>query len=1095
MSRIIFALITTLVILSASFAQPSSPEAGTNGYVRDPDLHGNTIVFSSSGDIMIADINGGQATRLTSHLGEERFPVFSTDGQWIAFIGEYYGSDDVYVIPATGGQPRQLTFHPWYEEVVGFTPDGDVIFEADREPPYRAAELYTVSIDGGMPEKMPFLRAAKIAFEPDGDRVALQHTRAYQVWNQYRGGGAEKIWIGEPDHTDFELISHHDGNESFPMWHPNGRIYFITDMNGRENIHSMLPNGDDLRQETTFTDFDARTPKMDGDRIIFLHGLELAIFDIDTGEVSYPDLRVPSDLITSNKRFIDPGSYVDSWSVSVDGNRLAVDARGDIFTLPVKGDGLIRQWTFRSDSREKQPAFLPEGDGALVLITDESGEDRIVQLGKPNGDLDLIESSPLNDWKYAITPSPDGEWIAYDAGTQHLYIMNVESGKRTLIAEGGWEFDEYVWSPDSRYLAYVRQVGEAEESHLEVYDLETKRIHSLGDERFATYGPAWDPSGRYLYCITDRNFNPYQSYHHSTYLFDRMGTLALFRLREDVPSPFIARGDDASDGIPEASWIPSDEPDENEESDDDEEELKIEIDWEGINERMVHIPEQPGNYWGLDAVGDKLYFVEWQRGGMSGNDLRDYSGSTLRAFDLGDRESSQVASGVGGYEISGDGSTLIVRAHGSWYHGDAESASISLDGDSQVNTSGWSIESNPREEWAQILREAWRKQREFFYDPGMHEVDWKEVLDRYGPWIARMTNRRDLQDLMREMSAELNVGHAFVGSGDRPHPDEVHTGMLGIDVEPDHRHDCYTITHLFNPEPGTRGGSSPLVQADPASSEGTHILAVNGRPVDPNINFYSYFQNTAGQEVALTLNEKPSFDDAREVIVTTIGSEELLRYLDWEQAKRDYVDEHSDGKVGYVYLPNMGGWGIEEFGRNYYPQRQRPGIIIDDRYNSGGNVSEMIMKEMTSPIFALQASRYGGLQTKPHGSYHGHVAVLINGSTFSDGETLAYNSTLLDDWQLIGTRTYGGWIWLWNRRPAVDNSWTIVPEFGGWGLDGNWIIEGPGVAAETYVVNDPASELRGEDPQLDAAIQHLLNEIERDPRELPKMPDKGPFAR
>jgi tricorn protease len=1099
MPRFLFAVLAVLFVLTASFAQMTGPQAGQKGYMRDPDISGNTLVFSSSGDIMTADVGGGVATRLTSHMGEERYPAFSPDGEWIAFTGEYYGNDDVFVIPANGGQPRQLTYHRSRDRVVGFNPDGDVIFQSERTPPQRAPELYTVSIDGGFPEKMPFLRAAEIAYEPNGDRVALQPMRAYQVWNQYHGGGAEKIWVGTTEDADFELISNSDGNESYPMWSNFGRICYVTDIDGRENFYSMLPDGSDLRQLTRFTDFDVRTPKMDGDQIVFLHGFNLVILFPMTGQLHMPDIQIPSDLATSNTRFIDPGEYLDYWSVNDDGSRLVVDARGDIFTLPVKGDGLIRQWTFRSESREKQPHFLPEGDGSIILITDESGEDRIVRLDNADGELNELESRPQDDWKYAITPSPDGKWIAYDAGTQHLYLMNVESGKRTEISEGGWEFDEYVWSPDSRYLAFVRQVGEAEESHLEVYDLETKRSHTLGDSRFATYSPAWDPAGRYLYCVTDRNFNPYQSYNHSTYLFDRMGTLALFRLRDDVPSPFIARGDDASSGIPEASWIPSDEEDEDESDDADdeeeEEEFAIEIGWDGINDRMVHIPEQPGNYYGLGAAGDKIYFLEYQRGGMGGNELRGYSGQALRAFDLGDRESSEVASGVGGYEISGDGSTLIVRANGSWYHGDAGSASISLDGDSQVSTSGWFLESNPREEWAQILREAWRKQREFFYDPAMHDIDFEGVMDRFSPWVERMTTRQDLQDLMSEMSAELQVGHAFVGSGDRPYADSYPIGLLGIDVEPDTRNDCYRITHVFNPEPGTVDGSSPLVHSDPMTGEGTCILAVNGRRVSADVSFYRYFQNVAGDEVALTLNESPTLEGAREVIVTTLRSEYQLRYLDWANGKREYVDDKSDGKVGYVYLPDMGSTGMEEFGKNYYPQKKRPGMILDDRYNSGGNVAEMIMKEMTTPIFALQASRYGGLQTKPHGAYHGHVGVLINGSTFSDGETLAYNTTLIDDWELIGTRTYGGWIWLWNRRQAVDNSWTIVPEFGGWGLDGQWVIEGRGVPAETYVINDPGSEMRGNDPQLDAAIEHLLSEIQRDPRELPKMPEKGPFSR
>lgn len=1084
---------TLLATAALAFALPLfAQDAGTHGYMRYPDLHGSKVVFTSSNDLYLADVSGGMATRLTSHEGQEQMPKFSPDGKWIAFTGEYYGNSDVFVIPATGGEPRQLTFHGTADVVIGWDKKGRVLFNSDRLPPYRARELYAVAPEGGYPEKLPYFRGGWLVEEPNGPRVALIHNyMPFHVWNQYKGGQAEKIWIGDPTVPEFELVSHYKGNESFPMWADNDRLYFVMDSTGRENIWSMMPDGSGLVQETMLEGDDVRWPSLDGNRIIFQKGLGLSIFSLEDGSITDLDITVPSDLYRKMLRFVEPGDYLTDWRLNEDGSRLVAAARGEIFTLPVKGEGLIRQYTFSSGSREHDVAFLPGSEGTLLAISDASGEERFVRVDTPNGELSEIESKPLNDWKYDYRISPDGSKLAYCSGTMDLWLVEIESGKRSKIDKGGWEIHDYRWSPDSRYIAYSN--GQNDRSYLYVFDSETGERHLVSRSQFPTYSPAWDPEGRFLYCVSDRNFNAYQHQGRGQFFFGHTATLMLIRLRNDVADPFIAHGDVHSSGIPEASWMTSGDEAKKDDSEEDEETVKpLNIEFDGILARTSPIPEKSGNYSNIEAVGDKFYYVEYPIRAMSGQDGHTSTSTAIRLYDLAKRESEEVLSGTGSYELSGDLSTIVVRKGGSWYYGDAGSASLSTGGDNMVSTDGWSVEVNPGEEWKQILRENWRQQREFFYAGNMHGVDWETVYDHWAPRIDRMTTRDDLLDVLREVQAELHAGHAYVWGGDTPDPEAAPVGYLGVDVEPDPKSGFYRITKVITSEPGTDNGASPLFYADPSSGAGTYILAVDGRPAEASQNLNRLLQNKAGKEVALTLNEKPSLKGAREVIIETMRSERDLRYYDWTHQVMDYVTEKSDGKLGYFHLRDMSSDGMADFGRNYYPQRLKPGMIVDDRYNGGGNISELLMKEMTSPIFALQSTRYGAPNTKPPSSYYGHIAVLINEATASDGESMAYATRTLGFGELIGERTWGGWIWIWPRRNNVDGGGLSVPEFGGWGLNGDWIIEGDGVSPEVKVVNDPASEMQGIDPQLDYAIQSLMEKIAADPRALPTKPVEGP---
>ncbi len=1056
-------------------------------YARWPDVLGDKVAFTSDDDLWIAPLDGGPATRLTSHKGQERNAVFSADGKWIAFTGQMFGNADVFVIPATGGEPRRLTYWNTNDEVAGWTEGGKVLFRSDRQPPFRATELYEVDPEGGFPEKLPYLRASHIAWEPGGRRVALvRNNLAWVEWNRYHGGQADKIWVGDPTVPEFTLVSHGPGNESWPMWNANGRIYYVADYKGRENLWSMMPDGSDLRQETDLERFDVRYPRMRGDRIVFQTGADLAIFDVNTRDMQKLELNVPSDLVQASRRFLDPNEWVDDWTLSVDGERMVVSTRGEVYTLPVKGKGLIRRWTRSSGSREQDVHFIGKS-GTVMAITDAGNDMAVVKLDEPLGEMIPVEKQNDSLWKDLAIPSPDGKFAALATGDQRLWLIDLKKGTRKLVDRGGWEFTEIAWSPDSRWIAYTHVEGEAEINILYIYDTKSGKNVRISDRHFNTSSPAWDPDGRFLYCVSERNFSYNQDYSRGLFTFKGTNILALYRLRNDVPSPSLPHGDVAGDDLAEAPWLAKGGNGEKKDKKKEDDTPKpVVIEFEGLSQRMEALPEKNGTYGGLIGVGDKIYYEDLGDGGPT---------STLMLYDLAKGESETVMSGISGYEVSQDGSTIVVRAGKSWYWGKAGNSSLDKGDDNTVVTDGWELEVEPQLEWQQILHEAWRQEKVFFYDSFHNGVDWDEVLARYGSLLNRVRTRDDLNDLIREIQAEQSTGHSFIARGDYPKLDEVDTGMLGVDFEPDREDDVYRIVKIYSPEPGSMNGSSPLAVSDPTAGPGTYLLEVNGRPAKASRNVYSLFEGKAGVPVALLLNDKPTRKGAREVIVTPISSERQLRLDTWIGEKRDYVMGKSDNKIGYVFLPDMSARGMWRWGRDYYPQRQLPGLIIDDRYNSGGNVSEYFLKEMAAPIHTLQSSRYGGWETKPHGSFYGHAAVLINGVTFSDGENFAHAVETTGFAPVIGTRTSGGGVWWWARRPLLDRGLVVVPEFASWSpTTGKWVVEGTGVSPDVDVANDPASELRGEDKQLDKAIESVLKKIKEEPHIFAPRPERGPNA-
>ncbi len=1069
----------------------------TPGFFRYPHTDGRTVVFTSEGDLWRVSLDGGTAVRLTTHEGEERFPRYSPDERWIAFTGQEDGQDDVFIIPASGGEPRRLTFHPGRDQVVGWTPDGWILMRSTRDIPYRGYRIYTVPFEGGFPASIGLDKAALISFEPNGGRIAFnRYSREFRKWKRYKGGWAQDIWVGDMKTLQFENITakpqvnYWEGTDAFPMWHTDGRIYFLSDRDGRANIYSMTPTGRDLVRHTTHQRFDVRWPSLGNGVIVYQLEMDIWAFDIASGSTRKVDIRLPSDRVQARVKFIDPKKYITTFKLSPDGKRLLLCSRGELFTVPAKGKGLIRQLTYSSGVREKFPRWSPDGE-RILFWSDDDGEEKLYRIAAERGERILI-GSDKRGWHYPAVPSPDGNWVAFSNEELELVVMDPKGNQR-VVDRAAWEIREYTWSPDSRYLAYSRP-QENYNHIIEVWDNERRELHQVTGDFFNSFAPAFDPEGKYLYFLSDRVANPRLDGQEMTYILDERTKPYLVVLQEGEPSPFTPR---AEPEVMEEDWKEKlREMEKKDEGEKKEKPAEVRIDFDGIQDRIEPVPVDPGNYFNLRAVKDKIFYLSSVNRGMLAGMVNKEKrrGHDLHRFNLKRRKHKVVAEGIDGYDISGDGKKMVIRRkdtftvqgidEGGWgvwkKEGEEEE-------DKNVDLSGWDLRIDVRAEWKQMFREAWRLQRDFFWDPNMHGVDWEAVYEKYRPLADRISTREELNDLIGEMFAELNCSHTYVWGGDQRRAKYHSTGLLGADLSRG-KSGFYRIDRIIEGHPWDPDLSSPLARPGVSAAEGEWIVAVNGQPTDEVADIYELLLNKANKIVGLTLNDKPSLEGGREVIVKPLSNEFLLRYWDWVEGRRAYVDAKSGGRIGYIHLINMGGYGLSQFTGDYLPQHRKPAMIMDVRYNGGGFVAPMILSHLGRGLFSVGKPRHGSTYRHPSTAFYGYMAAVCNGETGSDGETFTEGFKRLGLGPVIGTRTWGGWVGIRGDKPLIDRGMITEPEFTGWGLEGKYLIEGRGTEPDIVVPEDPAKILRGEDPQLDAAIEYLLNKMETEPKPLPEPP-------
>ena len=1079
---------------SAAGAGAVVPGSPPSGFYRYPSVGGGNIVFASEGDLWKVPVSGGVATRLTAYEGEEKFPQLSPDGRYVAFTAQYDGNDDVYVMATSGGEPVRLTYHPLSDQVIGWTPDGRILFRSRRDHPHADFRVFAISPQGGIAEMLPLDPAAWISYEPHGKRVAYQKFgNEFHNWKRYKGGRAEEVYVGTLEPLAMRQATDWEGKDAFPMWGQDGRIYFITDRWGRPNLASMNPDGSDVKPLTRFDDYDVRWPAMSDGRIVFQHKMDIWSYDLATGRAEQVPITLPSDRLQVRERFVDPMQNLGGWGLSPDGDRIALEARGDVFVTRTQKKGLIRRVTESSAARTKYPAFAADGR-SIAAWTEVDGEEQLLLYAADNGAAPKQLGRQEPGWHFPAVWSPDGKRLAW--GDQRYRLMVTDpAGATTEADRAEYEINEYTWSPDSRYLAYTAAIDNGM-NQVRIWDSKTRTVHPASDKLFNAYSPAWDPAGKYLFYLSDRWFNPYLDRFEARFAVMKSAVPVVVALGADGVLPFAPRGDvdpkseepKSQEGKAAAKAKPA---------------APVRIDFDGLADRVVQVPVTPGALSGLRAVEGKLHWVETDPRGMMPADAGDDDerpGGSLKTYDLAKQKLANLADHVLGYDLSMNGKVLVYRTKDGFFRVEAGAMSAPKpdkeggEDESSIDLAGWTERISPREEWKQMVREAWRLQRDFFYDPKMHGVDWNGVWNQYGSLADRLSSRDDLEDLLQEMFGELNVGHAYHWGGDLRRGKTVGTGLLGADLSYDAASGFWQIRKIYRGDYPDPKASSPLARPDLRVRSGMWLVAVDGKPLTKGEDYLRRLANRANQEVELSVNDSPKLEGARRIVVKPLANDTRTRYADWIHETRAYVDRASHGQIGYIHLYDMSGYGLQEFARDYPGQWNKRGLIIDDRWNHGGFVAPMIVNQLERKVFSVSGLRYGSyLDTYPSRVFHGYLAALINGQGGSDCETLALEFKDFGLGPVIGMRTWGGWVGIRGDKPLRDGGMTTQPEFGGWDPRGRgWQIEGHGVDPDVVLDLSPDGFMDGKDEQLDYAIQDMMAKITKDPRDLPKAPPIEP---
>lgn len=1061
------------------------PCLASEGYLRQPDLHGDTIVFSAEGDLWTVPASGGAARRLTTHPGTDAFARFSPDGKLVAFTAAYDGNADVYVVPVAGGEPKRLTWHPDQDQVVGWTPDGKVLFRSRREEPNHEWELYAASPDGGDPAKLPIGWAGRLAVDPASGAWAFTRSSTETfTWKRYRGGTASDIWVGDPKKADFQAITHFDGTDAFPMWH-GGRIWFLSDRGGTANLWSMNADGSDAKRHTDVSPWDVRTPAMAPDgRIVFVLGGDVHVFDPETGKEAKVAIDLPSDRTLTRVRYPNAAPFLTSFDLSHEGDRLAIVSRGEIFSVPVK-KGVTLPVTRGSGARESAASFSSDGKRVLYL-TDATHEEEIRTADAwGRGDVKTVKSGGESGWHFPPAGSPDGKRVAWGDSTQTLWVAPLDGGPAVKVDHSESQaIGQYAWSPDGRWLAYAK-VAPTDYSSLFVFDATTGKTTRVTTDTTNDYSPAWDPDGRYLYFLSDRFTNPVLGNVDWDNVDYRQTRPFALLLRKDVENPF-----EETAGLP-----PKEEKKEEPKKEDakkDEAPKPVAIDLEGLGDRAVAFPVDLGRYAALAATAKGIFYASLPIKGFAeqpGLFEEEAPEATLLLFDLESKKAKPFVDGISAYALSPKaGKVAFQKEPGQIFvvGADAPPAPDAL-AEAAVDLSGVVVELDPREEWEQIYYQAWREMREFYFDPGMAGLDWKGIRDRYATLLPRLSSRSDLTDLIGEVIGELATSHTYVFGGDPGvQVQGVPTGLLGADLVREGK--AFKIARIYRGDPADNV-RSPLEEPGVGVKEGEYVLAVNHEPVGDGRPFEAFLANLAGKRVVLTVGAKPAAEGSRDVVVVPMPNEGDLRYADWVRRNREYVASKTGGKIGYLHVPDMWIDGLVRFNTWFYPQLDKEGLVVDVRWNGGGAVSQMLLERLRRRVLSFDRSRGGGVSTYPYRALNGPFVVITNEFAGSDGDIFPYAVQLEKLAPVIGMRSWGGVVGISGGRPLVDGGLVTNPEAAWWDTKGGWSIENHGVDPDIPVQNLPQDLARGKDAQLDRAIAEVLKLRDEHP---PVKPSFGP---
>jgi tricorn protease len=1055
--------------------------------LRQPDVSVTEVAFVYGGDIWVVSKEGGVAHRLSTPMGEESFPRFSPDGQQIAFTGNYDGNRDIFVMPTKGGLPTRLTHHPDPDRMLDWYPDGKNILFATpmTSEKQRFNKLYRVPVTGGLPEVLPVPYGEFGSISPDGSTLAyMPLSRDFRTWKRYRGGTAPEIWLFGLGDFQAKNLTQNDANDSQPMWH-GSKLYFLSDRdaNLRANIWAYELDTDTVHQVTFFENFDIHFPAVGPDDLVFENGGRLYVMDLAT-EIAKPiDVKVVTDRATLRPRPVKVGDQLTDGDISPSGKRAVLGARGEIFSLPAE-HGVVRNLTRTSAFAERHPTWSPDGK-TIAYFSDRTGEYQLTLRPADGSGEEKTLTNLGPGFRYKPMWSPDSKKIVFIDNLQVVHLYDVESGSLTEVDRGRWmthpplDRFEVSWSSDSRWFAYSRGL-QNRQSAVYLYDSDAGESHQVTAGYVGCSNPAFDPEGKYLYYLSDRTFQPDYSDFDPTWIYANSTNIVAVPLRADIGSPLAPRNDVENNGDD------GEKKDQDEGESNDEEEKKdtdkkktepVKIDLEGFEARAVVLPPDAGNYSSLAAVKGKVLY---QRRPRTGSDSEK---SPIVFWDLEDREENTIIDNADGFVVSADGKKMIVLA------GD-KVAIVSIAPkqkmDKTLATSSMEMIVNPPEEWRQIFNDAWRLERDFFYDPNMHGVDWPAMRERYGALLDDVITRWDLNFIIGELIGEMNTSHSYRGGGDVERGERRGVGLLGVDWEL--ADGAYRIAKIVIAAPWDTEVRSPLAEPGVEVSEGDWVLAVNGTPIDTSADPWAAFEGLAETAVILTINGQPTLEGARDVLVETLGSEARLRNLAWIEHNRQKVDTATDGRVGYAYVPSTGRGGQTELFRMFRAQFNKEGFIVDERFNNGGQIPDRFVELLNRPLYNFWAVRSGVDWQTPTVAHTGPKVMLINAWSGSGGDAFPYYFRAAGLGPLIGTRTWGGLIGYSGCPALVDGGRLTVPTFSFYDVDGEWAVENYGVDPDIEVVDDPSLMLNGGDPQLDRAIAEVLDALEKNPPTRPERP-------
>jgi len=1066
--------------------------------LRFPDIHGEEVVFCYGGDLWLASAGGGAAHRLTAHPGQELFPKFSPDGQWIAFTGQYDGDEQVYVVSAGGGEPQRLTWYPavgplpprwgYDNQVYGWTPDGEqVLFRSLRDAGGSVdGRLYTVSPKGGLPRVLPMPNSGAGDFSRDGSKVVYSPLfRDFRHWKRYQGGWAQDLYLFDLESHRVEPVAHSVRTERDPMW-IGDVIFFASDRDDRLNLYSYDPETETVEQLTHSATWDVRWPSTDHrHRIVYELNGQLHVLDVVTGADEPITITVPDDGLWKRQRRISVSSLVEGFGLSPKAERAVFVARGEVFSVPVE-KGPTRNLTRSSGAHDRDAAWSPDGS-RIAFVSDASGEDEIWivdQAGKDDARrLTMGHEARL----FAPQWSPDGKRIAFSDKDGKLWVVNVADGSQVEVADDvRFRIFDYVWSPHGGHLAFSLR-NAAGVSRLQIWSTSDRVTRQITSDLFDATSPTWDPDGNFLFFLSDRHYEPLISDLEWNFAGNRRGGIFALALRDDVEPLLPAESDevtlDDEETSADAEEDGDEEPGSAKSKDSEKTEKKpIVIDFDRLAQRVMSLPVPADNYTRLAAVKDHILFSS-QGGRFYGRSNRDTR--QLQVFSFKDRKTTTVVkSGLGGWTVAMDGQKILASVSGSHQLFDAKpnggkSTSIST-GDLVMNL-------DPIAEWAGIFEDTWRRFRDYFYVENMHGYDWKAIGDRYRALLPYVAHRSDLNYVLSEMVAELAAGHTYISGGDFEIPCRAPVGLPGAFFELDENAGLYRVAKIYRGHNEERRYRSPLTEVGVGVEVGDYVLAINGQPLTAGDNPYRLLQYLTAP-VTWTVSSSADRDETRDISYQPVRSEADLRYLGWVLENYDRVLEMTDGRVGYLHIPDMGAQGIAEFIKWFYPQIRKEGLVIDARGNGGGNVSQWIIERLDTKLLGTRFGRTSDVATTYPGTvFHGHLACLLNETSASDGDIFPHYFRAAGLGPLIGKRSWGGVVG-GGTTGLVDGGGVFVPRSATNDADGNYIIEGYGVDPDIEVDNDPASVLEGRDPQLERAVAEILAAIEGNPRHLPERP-------